>query len=71
MQARPAQPDPEAMKAYWKSIQDENGVDLTLIRDNLRLSPVERLRRGDRARLSALHLLEVGRRARERQNKSA
>lgn len=29
----------------WKSIQDENGVDLSLIRANLRLSPEERLRR--------------------------
>jgi hypothetical protein len=29
--------------------QDENGVDLSLIRSNLKLSPVERVRRGYRA----------------------
>ena len=35
---KPAAPFPE---------QDENGVDLSLIRENLRLSPAERLRKGD------------------------
>jgi hypothetical protein len=29
--------------------QDENGVDLSLIRENLKLSPLERLRKADRA----------------------
>jgi hypothetical protein len=28
--------------------QDENGVDLSLIRENLKLSPLQRLRRMDR-----------------------
>ena len=28
--------------------QDENGTDLSLIRSNLRLTPLERIRRGDR-----------------------
>ena len=42
--------------------QDENGVDLSLIRENLRLTPVERVRRADRARRDALRLMEYGRR---------
>jgi hypothetical protein len=46
--------------------QDENGVDLSLIRMNLRLTPAERLRRGDKARRDALRLLEYGRRSREK-----
>ena len=46
--------------------QDENGVDLSLIRMNLRLTPAERLRRGDKARRDALQLLEYGRRNREK-----
>jgi hypothetical protein len=45
--------------------QDENGVDLSLIRENLKLTPEGRLLRGDRARRSALELLEYGRRQRE------
>jgi hypothetical protein len=49
----------------WYGEQDENGVDLSLIRENLKLSPRERLLQGDRARRSALRLLEYGRRQRE------
>ena len=45
--------------------QDANGVDLSLIRENLKLTPRERLVRADRARRSALRLLECGRRQRE------
>ncbi len=45
--------------------QDENGVDLSLIRENLKLTPEERLLRADRARRQALELLEYGRRQRE------
>jgi hypothetical protein len=45
--------------------QDENGVDLSLIRALLRLSPTERVRRADRARRDALRLLEYGRRNRQ------
>jgi hypothetical protein len=59
-------PAPRSQDAYWRSIQDENGVDLTLIESNLKLTPLERLRRGDAARRSALKLQEIGRRARER-----
>ena len=49
----------------WYGEQDANGVDLSLIRENLKLTPQERLLRGDRARRSALQLLEYGRRQRE------
>jgi len=45
--------------------QDENGVDLSLIRENLRRTPRERLRRADRARRDALRLMEYGRRNRQ------
>lgn len=45
--------------------QDENGIDLSLIRENLKLTPLERIRRGDAARRGALLLLEYGRRSRE------
>jgi hypothetical protein len=45
----------------WYGEQDENGTDLSLIRANLELTPEERLLRGDRARRSALELLEYGR----------
>jgi hypothetical protein len=45
--------------------QDENGVDLSLIRANLNLTPEERLLQGDRARRGALELLEYGRRCRK------
>lgn len=46
--------------------QDENGVDLSLIKSNLELTPLERIRRGDRARRQAEMLLEAGRKHRER-----
>ena len=40
----------------WYGEQDENGVDLSIIRDNLKRSPTERLRRGDRATTDALRI---------------
>jgi hypothetical protein len=43
--------------------QDENGTDLSLIRELLRLSPAERLRRGDEATTDALRLRTHARRA--------
>jgi hypothetical protein len=49
----------------WYGEQDENGTDLSLIRANLRLTPKERLLQGDRARSSALRLMEIGRRQRD------
>jgi len=60
-------PLPEYMRSpTWYGEQDENGVDLSLIRKNLRLMPTERIRRADRARQGALRLLEYGRRNRKR-----
>mgnify|MGYP001470730548 CR=1 FL=1 len=53
------------MDPLWYGEQDANGVDLSLIRENLKLTPRERLLRGDRARRSTLRLLEYGRRQRE------
>jgi hypothetical protein len=41
--------------------QDENGVDLSLIRENLRLPPIERLRKGDQATTGALRLRGIAR----------
>jgi hypothetical protein len=49
----------------WYGEQDENGVDLSLIRENLKLTPKERLLKADQARKSALALQEWGRRARQ------
>jgi hypothetical protein len=43
---------------------DSNGVDLSLIRANLRVSPTERVRRGERARRAALRVQAIGRAAR-------
>lgn len=63
---------PEGLPGYGKYFgpdyygeQDENGVDLSLIRENLKLTPLERLRKHERARLQTLKLLEFGRRHRE------
>ena len=46
----------------WYGEQDENGVDLSLIRANLKLTPEERLVRADQAQRDALELLEYARR---------
>jgi hypothetical protein len=42
--------------------QDENGVDVSLIRENLKLSPVERLRKAHRIAQSLKRLRENTRR---------
>jgi hypothetical protein len=48
---------PEYMRSpTWYGEQDENGVDLSLIRENLKLTPEERLLQADHARRSALEL---------------
>jgi hypothetical protein len=52
----------------WYGAQDENGVDLSLIRENLKLTPEERLLKGDRARRAAMEQLEIGRRHREKRD---
>ena len=43
---------------------DENGVDLSLIRANMRLSPEARARRAERARKAALRVQQIGRESR-------
>jgi len=43
---------------------DDNGVDLSLIRANMRVPPTERARRAERARRSALKVQAIGRAAR-------
>ncbi|HRQ73689.1 MAG TPA: hypothetical protein PLU35_11735 [Phycisphaerales bacterium] len=47
---RPFTPFPE---------QDENGVDLTLLRENLRLTPLERARRAECLRRAVLRMHEL------------
>ena len=42
--------------------QDENGVDISLIRENLKLTPGERLAQGTRATADALRIRIDGRR---------
>lgn len=42
--------------------QDKNGTDLSLIRESLRLSPLERTRRHEKARLSMLWMKQNARR---------
>ncbi|MCP4245560.1 MAG: hypothetical protein GY778_00785 [bacterium] len=49
----------------WYGEQNEDGVDLSLIRENLKLTPLERIRKGDLARRQALRLMEYGRIARQ------
>jgi hypothetical protein len=44
----------------WYGEQDENGVDLSLIRHALTLTPEQRLLRGDGGRRSALQLRQYG-----------
>jgi hypothetical protein len=39
---------------------DEHGVDLSLIRANLRLTPTDRARRAERARKAALRVQRIG-----------
>lgn len=43
---------------------DESGVDLSLIRANMRVTAAERVRRAERARRAALRVQEIGRAAR-------
>jgi len=59
---------PEYMRSpTWYGEQDENGVDLSLIRENLKLTPEERLRQGDVYAGSTLRLMEHARRSRQEQ----
>ena len=45
----------------WYGEQDENGVDLSLIRENLKLTPEERLRRMEQEAEAAMELRKGGR----------
>ena len=45
----------------WYGEQDENGVDLSLIRENLKLTPEERLLKADAGRRSAVEHMEHAR----------
>jgi hypothetical protein len=47
---------PESLPQY-----DENGVDLSLIRANMRLTFEERARRAERQRKAALRVQQIGR----------
>lgn len=62
MSERHPQPTPQQLD-YGE--QDENGIDLSLIRENLRLTPLERIRKADVARRQTLKLIEYGRRHRQ------
>jgi len=53
---------PQAVNAYFPE-QDANGIDLTLIRANLRLTPAQRMEKHDRALRFMLELRRSGRRA--------
>ena len=55
----------ELRDATYYGEQDENGVDLSLIRENLKLTPRERIRRADAGRRQALRLMEHARRRQE------
>lgn len=59
---------PDHMRSpTWYGEQDENGVDLSLIRGNLKLTPEARLQRGDAYATSTLRLMEYGRKTRQEQ----
>lgn len=45
---------------------DENGVDLSLIRANMRLTPLQRARRAEQQRKAALRVQQIGRDARSK-----
>ena len=52
-------------RAYGE--QDENGVDLSLLRENLKLTPTERWRKHQRALYLTLEVRRAGEEARLRQ----
>ena len=61
-------PDQKAAFDQWTHSygeQDENGIDLSLIRENFKLTPLQRARLGDLARRRALEMQEHGRRLRD------
>jgi hypothetical protein len=54
--------DFKATRAWFAAHQSPEGVDLTLIVENLKRSPEERLRRADQAREDAIRLRTLARR---------
>lgn len=56
-------PDPKPRMTLYGE-QDDNGIDVSLIRENLKLTPLERIRRADALCRQTLELQEYGRRAR-------
>jgi hypothetical protein len=52
---------------YYYGEQDENGIDLSLIRENLKLTPLERIRRAEALADETVLLVEYGRRHHENQ----
>lgn len=63
---RPSEPlppiTPEQVRREFAAIQDENGVDLTLIRANLMRTPLERLRWAEQGYLDAMRIRRLARR---------
>ena len=57
----------ELRNATYYGEQDENGVDLSLIRANLRLTPTQRVRQAERAARDTQRLMENARRNRQEQ----
>jgi len=51
------------LRAHPYGEQDENGIDLSLLRRNLRLTPTERYRNHQRALRLALEIRRAGERA--------
>ncbi len=46
--------------SYYYGEQDENGIDLSLIRENLKLTPLERIRLADKAATELIQLRRQG-----------
>lgn len=66
MDAEGVQPPDDAARSAaeryrYEHTYDEHGVDVSLIVGMLRLTPLERLRRMDKARRDALRLMQHGR----------
>lgn len=64
--SEPIIPDELRNPTYYGE-QDENGVDLSLIRANLRLTPTQRVRQAERAARDTQRLMENARRNRQEQ----
>jgi hypothetical protein len=58
---KPIPADPEATRRWFAAHQSPDGVDLTLIIENLKRTPEERVR-ADQARLDAIRLRTAARR---------